>query len=110
MPALRAGEAATFTLYLGPLELRRLAEYGLYDTVDFGDWVGWMIRPIAQYAVAPLFALLSGFIPNYGLVIILFALIVKLVLWPLTAVSYRSAAKMRRARRAVLLDFDPLAA
>ena len=95
MPALRADEAAAYTLYLGPLELRRLADYGLYDTVDFGAWVGWMIRPIAQYAVAPAFAFLSTFIPSYGWVIIVFALLVKLLLWPLTAVAYRNAAKMR---------------
>lgn len=95
MPALGANQADEFTLYLGPLELRRLADYGLYDTVEFGDWVGWMIRPIAQYVVAPVFAFLSTFIPNYGLVIILFAALVKLVLWPLTAVSYRNMAKMR---------------
>ncbi|MGB3543501.1 membrane protein insertase YidC [Rubrivirga sp.] len=95
MPRLAANEAAEFTLYLGPLQLRRLADYGLYDTVDFGAWVGWMIRPIAQYVVAPAFAFLSTFIPNYGLVIIVFALLVKLLLWPLTAVSYRNAAKMR---------------
>ena len=95
MPRLGANDAAEFTLYLGPMELRRLAAYGLYDTVDFGAWVGWMIRPIARYVVAPTFALLSTFIPSYGLVIIVFALLVKLLLWPLTAVSYRSAAKMR---------------
>ena len=95
MPRLGANETAEFTLYLGPLQLRRLADYGLYDTVDFGAWVGWMIRPIAQYVVAPTFAFLSTFIPNYGVVIIVFALLVKLLLWPLTAVSYRNAAKMR---------------
>ncbi len=38
---------------------------------------------------------MSTFLPNYGLVILLFALLVKLLLWPLTAVSYRNAAKMR---------------
>ena len=95
VPRQGVDEAAEFTLYLGPLQLRRLADYGLYDTVDFGAWVGWMIRPIAQYVVAPAFAFLSTFIPNYGLVIIVFALLVKLLLWPLTAVSYRNAAKMR---------------
>ncbi len=94
MPALAAGQAQNVTLYLGPLELRRLATYGLYDTVDFG-FGGFITRPIARYVIAPTFALLSSFISSYGLVIILFALIVKLVLWPLTGASYRSAAKMR---------------
>ena len=94
MPDLAAGQAQSLTLYLGPLELRRLATYGLYDTVDFG-FGGWMTRPIARYVIAPTFAFLSTFITSYGLVIIVFALLVKLVLWPLTAASYRSAAKMR---------------
>ncbi|MDT0630335.1 membrane protein insertase YidC [Rubrivirga litoralis] len=94
MPRLAEGGADAFTLYLGPLEIRRLAAYGLYDTVDFG-FIGFMTRPIARYIVAPAFAFLSTFIASYGLVIIVFALLVKLLLWPLTAASYRSAAKMR---------------
>ena len=94
MPRLAAGGADAFTLYLGPLEIRRLAAYGLYDTVDFG-FIGFMTRPIARYLVAPTFAFLSTFTASYGLVIIVFALLVKLLLWPLTAASYRSAAKMR---------------
>ena len=89
-----AGQADAYTLYLGPMELRRLAAYGLYDTVDFG-FGATMTRPIARYFIAPAFAFLSTFLPNYGLVIILFALVVKLLLWPLTAASYRNAARMR---------------
>ena len=102
MPRLAPGGADEFTLYLGPLEIRRLAAYGLYDTVDFG-FIGFMTRPIARYVVAPVFAFLSTFIASYGLVIILFALLVKLLLWPLTAVSYRSAAKMRELQPQLVL-------
>ena len=91
---LAAGQADAYTLYLGPMELSRLAEYGLYDTVDFG-FGAFMTRPIARYFIAPSFAFLSTFLPNYGIVIILFALVVKLLLWPLTAASYRNAARMR---------------
>ena len=94
MPRLEVDGSAAFTLYLGPLELRRLAEYGLYDTVDFG-FGAFMTRPIARYIIAPSLAFLHGFIPSYGWAIVLFALLVKLVLWPLTAVSYRSQARMK---------------
>lgn len=94
LDGLGAGESDAYTLYLGPMELRRLAEYGLYDTVDFG-FGAFMTRPIARYFIAPTFAFLSTFLPNYGLVILLFALVVKLLLWPLTAASYRNAARMR---------------
>lgn len=91
---LDAGDAHAYTLYLGPLELRRLAAYGLYDTVDFG-FGQTITRPIARYVIAPTLALLTGLLPNYGIAIILFGLLVKLVLWPLTSASFRSAAKMR---------------
>src|SRR5690606_42014679 len=96
-PTLASCETSAFRLSLGPLQLTRLADYdlGLYEMVDFGAWIGWMIRPIAQFIIAPAFALLSTFLPNYGLVIILFAFLVKLVLYPLTKSSYTSMAKMR---------------
>jgi YidC/Oxa1 family membrane protein insertase len=97
MPRPEPNEAASFRLYLGPMELRRLDDYdlGLYEMVDFGAYLGWMIRPIVQYVVAPTFALLGAVLPNYGLVIILFALLVKIVLWPLSRASFRNMARMR---------------
>ncbi len=94
LPQLAADEADRFQLYLGPMELRRLGIYGLYDTVDFGFGQA-LTRPIARYVIAPTLAVLTSAIPNYGLAIILFALIVKLVLWPLTAQTFKSAARMR---------------
>lgn len=95
MPRPR-GEAHDFRFYIGPMELGRIDNYaaGIYDVVDYG-WGGWMTRPIAEYVISPLFHLLGSVIPNYGLVIILFALIIKLVLYPLTKVSYKNTARMR---------------
>jgi len=92
----RPAEGATdaFRLYMGPMELRYLGPLGLYDTVEFGFGQA-ATRPIARYVVAPTFVFLKTFIPSYGLVIILFALIVKLVLWPLTASTFKNAARMR---------------
>jgi len=52
-------------------------------------------RPLARYIIIPAFHYLSKVIPNYGLVIIVFALLVKLLLSPLTKSSYVSMAKMR---------------
>ncbi|MFU8926988.1 membrane protein insertase YidC [Acinetobacter puyangensis] len=79
------------TLYSGPKiqsELKDLAA-GLNQTVDYG-WL-W---PIAQ----PLFWGLEFFhkiVGNWGWSIILLTILVKLILWPLSAKSYRSMAKMR---------------
>ena len=51
-----------------------------------------------QYFVIPLFDFLGKFIPNYGLLIFLLTVIVKLILYPLTYKSYISSAKMRVLR------------
>ena len=51
-----------------------------------------------QYFVIPLFDFLGGFISNYGLLIFLLTVIVKLILFPLTYKSYISSAKMRVLR------------
>ncbi len=83
-----------FSLYLGPMDLHRLGPLGLYDTVEFG-FGQTITRPLARYVVAPAFAALKSFIPSYGLVVILFALIVKIVLWPFTATTFKNAARMR---------------
>ncbi len=87
-----------FHLYLGPVYYYNLASYGrdLYDMVDYGwDFFEWMTRPLAKYFFIPVFTFLHGFIPNYGLVIILLAVFVKLLVYPLTKSSYRSMAQMR---------------
>ena len=92
-----SAEADTYRLYLGPLEYYQISQYeGLYDMVDYGwDAFEWMTRPLATFIFIPAFTLLSKFIANYGLVIIIFGLVIKIVLFPLTKSSYRSMAKMR---------------
>ena len=87
----------TFRLYLGPLEYGKIKRYeGAYGIVDYGwDAFEWMTRPLAVAVFIPAFSFLSSLIPNYGLVIILFCLLIKVVLLPLTLSSYKSMAKMR---------------
>ena len=86
-----------YRLYLGPLEYRKIKHYdGVYGMVDYGwDAFEWMTRPLAIAVFIPAFGLLSSLIDNYGLVIILFCLLIKIVLLPLTLSSYKSMAKMR---------------
>jgi len=95
MPRPR-GEPVEFTLYAGPLDLQRLGRTapGIYQVVDYG-FGAFMTRPIAEYVVGPLFRFFGRFLPNYGLVIILFALFVKIALFPLTKASYKNTARMR---------------
>ena len=87
-----------FRLYLGPMEFYNITDYdaGLYGMVDYGYAIfEWMTRPLAKYVFIPTFELLSSFIPNYGIVIILLAILIKLLVYPLTKRSYKSMAKMR---------------
>ena len=57
--------------------------------------LGWGIfRWINKFIIIPVFNLLS-FIPNYGIVILLLTLFIKLILFPFTYKSYMSQAKMR---------------
>ena len=87
-----------FKLYIGPMEFYRMARYdaGLYDMVDYGwDMFEWMTRPVAKYVFIPSMAFLSTFIPNYGIIIIIIAILLKFALYPLTKTSYKSMARMR---------------
>ncbi len=90
--------ADEFRLYIGPMEYYRLSRYdlGLYGMVDYGyDIFEWMTRPLAKFVFIPTFRYLGGVLPNYGIVIIVLALLMKIVLYPLTKASFRSMAKMR---------------
>jgi YidC/Oxa1 family membrane protein insertase len=89
----------SFEFYGGPLDYDVLSDYGHnWDAyVDFGSFFGlkFIIRPISAYFLLPLFTFLHNFIPNYGIVIIIFSIIIKLLLWPFTHQSYKSMKRMQ---------------
>ena len=90
----------TFTVYAGPLDYSILSEYGstMQDMVLNTGWYERAFRWISIYMILPAFKFLNGFIPNYGLVIIIFSVVVKLLLYPLTKKSYESTARMTDLR------------
>jgi YidC/Oxa1 family membrane protein insertase len=91
-------EKQSFKLYLGPVDYNTLKGLGnnLEALVDFGSFFGlkFIVRPIAEFVLLPLFNFLHGFIPNYGFVIVVFSIIIKIVVYPLTKQSYQSMKKM----------------
>ncbi len=89
-------QADTFELFLGPLDYNILKSYkvDLQKLVMNRDWYERIFRPISLL-ILPAFKFLYGFIPNYGLVIILFSILVKLLLHPLTKKSYASMSEMQ---------------
>jgi YidC/Oxa1 family membrane protein insertase len=96
MPYNRSGdETISMKFYFGPNEYKTLQKYhdlGIDNLVTVG---GSMIRWINAYAIIPIFNWLDNFIGNYGIIILLLTLIIKVVLFPLTYRSYKSQAVMR---------------
>jgi YidC/Oxa1 family membrane protein insertase len=88
----------SFTVFVGPLDYELLSSYNvdLEDMLGIGTmpFVGWIIKPFAL-GVIWLLPRLYDYIPNYGLVIILFALLVKLVTLPLSMKSFKAMQAMR---------------
>ena len=86
-----------FQLYTGPLSYHKLKEFDetAYDMVDVGySWTRWFSDPLVRYMIIPYFGFVADYM-NIGLAIILFAILIKLVLYPLTKKSYRSMAAMK---------------
>ena len=63
----------------------------LTEVIDMGRW----FRFITVWVVLPVFNFLEKYISNYGLIIIILTLIIKLILAPFTFKSFKSQAKMR---------------
>ena len=80
--------------YFGPNHFQTLKKIGfsLEDNVTLGTS---LIKWINQFAIIPIFNWLGRFISNYGIIIFLLTLIIKVALFPLTFRSYFSQAKMR---------------
>ena len=78
----------SFSVYMGPMDYSILTEYenGIDDLVMSHGWYERTFRAISL----PIISLLKffySFIPNYGIVIILFSILVKIVVYPLTKKS-----------------------
>ncbi|NLZ20094.1 MAG: membrane protein insertase YidC [Bacteroidales bacterium] len=82
-----------FEFYFGPNHFKTLKAIGhkFEKIIPLGGWlVGWFTR----YAIIPMFDLFHRFISNFGLIILLMTLVIKLVVFPLTYKSFSSSAKM----------------
>ncbi|OGU30285.1 MAG: hypothetical protein A2X67_12335 [Ignavibacteria bacterium GWA2_55_11] len=90
-----ASETVAVRLFVGPLDHKLLKSYenGLENIMSLG-WA-WVIRPLAEYVFLPLFIGIHYVVPNWGFVIIIFSIIIKIALHPLTRSSMKSMKKMQ---------------
>jgi YidC/Oxa1 family membrane protein insertase len=84
--------------FYGPNDYNLLTTYEGTDLADSAD-LGWGIFGFLNRSVFyPVFNFLQGFLSNFGLIIILMTIVVRLIMSPLVYKSYLSSAKMKVIR------------
>lgn len=85
---------AQYKFYVGPNDYNLLGK--VTDGFARNVYLGWKpIYWINKFVIFPVFNLLTKFVSNYGLIIIILVILLKLVLAPLSYRSYLSMAKMK---------------
>jgi YidC/Oxa1 family membrane protein insertase len=87
-------EKLGMSMYLGPNKYDILEGHGdeLQNIINLGWGIfGW----VNQFAVIPVFHFLEDFNWNYGIIILILTILLKLILMPITYKTYLSGAKMR---------------
>jgi len=93
--------AGSFMFYIGPNRYKILRDYDKFSPKEDLKLtrlipLGWkLFRWINTGVIIPVFDWLGTFISNYGIIILVLTILIKLVLSPLTYKSYISQAKMR---------------
>ena len=89
-----------FSFYLGPNKfavLKKLTDNeGKSLEMERIIPLGWIFSTyVSRYFVIPVFDFLQRYIANFGLIILILTILVKVIIFPLTYKSYLSTAKMR---------------
>ena len=86
-----------YKVFMGPMNYSILSEYdnNLDELIMNHGWYETTFRPVSLFILS-IFNFFKTFIPNYGIIIILFSIIVKIVVYPLTKKSYRSMKEMSK--------------
>lgn len=90
-----ATETITTHIFAGPRNQEVLSTVatqipGVNKTVDYG-WFGFLARPMLWALNA-----INSVVMNYGVAIIIFTLLLRLLIWPLTRKSYTSMMAMQK--------------
>jgi YidC/Oxa1 family membrane protein insertase len=92
-------ETIGMSLYLGPNKYNILRKYklDLERQIPLG-WSFFLMQWINRFAVLPVFNFLGSFGWNYGIVILVLTILLKIVLFPVAYKTYLSSARMRLLR------------
>ncbi|MDL2262134.1 membrane protein insertase YidC [Bacteroidales bacterium OttesenSCG-928-I21] len=87
-------QSQKFNFYFGPNKFSTLKKYDL--ELEKVIYLGWgIISWVNRFLIIPVFNFLGRFIGNYGLIILLLTIFIKLIIFPFTYKTYMSSAKMR---------------
>ncbi len=90
----RSGFVHDFQLYFGPLIYENLKIYGngIESTVEIGPkFLQWISKIFMAFL-----KILNSIIPSWGICVLIFAIILKVLLYPLTHKSFESSTKMQK--------------
>jgi len=87
-----------FDLYAGPQEWRRLLALGreFENSNPYGGWISVVVQPFATIVMRLLLWLKGALGIEYGWILVLFGVAVRIVLWPLNGRAMRSQMQMQR--------------
>jgi YidC/Oxa1 family membrane protein insertase len=88
---------AGFDIYAGPQDARRLARLGsdLDQVNPVGGWLSGMTQPFTTTVMSALLWMKRTTQLNYGWVLVIFGVVVRLALWPLNQGAMRTSLKMQ---------------
>lgn len=90
--------AGGFDIYAGPQDFERLQRLG-HDLDQVNPYAGWfhgVVQPFAAIVMKALLWMKHTTQLNYGWVLILFGVLIRLALWPLNQSAMRTSLKMQR--------------
>ena len=100
IPVTAANATIPLSLYYGPTDYKILKQYNneMEDMVNLGSGIFAFVKYLNRWIVLPVFDFFRGLTSNYGIVILLLTLFIRLLISPLTYKSYLSGAKMKVLR------------
>lgn len=89
-----SNESHKMKFYFGPNHYNTLKQYDL--SMESLIYLGYaIVRPVNKYLIIPVFNFLRTFIGNFGVIILLLTIFIKMIIFPFTYKSYVSQAKMK---------------
>jgi len=90
----KESESVKMKFYFGPSHYSTLKQYDLSmeRMINLGYAI---VRPVNKWLIIPTFNFLRKYIDNFGIIILLLTIFIKLLIFPFTYKSYHSQAKMK---------------